>query len=320
MKKYRKELLFDSRQLRDLINITPAVNPVRTMKLYVFVCLSLIISACAAAPPSRIPPQRPARIALVLGAGASKGFAHVGVLKILENNKIPIHMIVGTSVGSFVGSLYAYGYGSYALQKIALSMERSDVGELTMPDNGFLKGERLRDFINTKLRQAPNDKLKIPFYAVATNIKTGQGVVFNSGNIGMAVQASCAIPGVFQPARFSGASYVDGGVVNPLPVDIARSYGADVVIADDISSGIDSVVPASTMETIMKSIQIMYSKMSLIPLGQADVVIKPIVGFVGSADFSRRNEAIMEGEKAALAAMPKINALLAKLRQEGRLP
>jgi NTE family protein len=279
-----------------------------------------MITGCAATVSSRIPPQRPAKIALVLGAGASKGFAHVGVLKILETSKVPIHMIVGTSVGSFVGSLYAYGYDAYALQKIAMSLERSDVGELTIPDNGFLKGERLRDYVNTKTRSTPMDKLKIPFYAVATDIKTGESVVFNSGNIGMAVQASCAIPGVFQPARFAGASYVDGGVVKPLAVDVARTYGADVVIAVDISSGIDTVVPTSTMETIMKSIQIMYSKMSQVPISQADVVIKPVVGFVGSADFSHRNEAIMEGEKAALAVMPQINALLAKLHQEGRLP
>jgi len=296
------------------------MNPVRTLKLNAFVLFSLIVSGCAATGPSVNPPQRPARIALVLGAGASKGFAHIGVLKILETSKVPIHMIVGTSVGSFVGSLYAGGYDAYGLQKIALSLERGDVGELTIPDNGFLKGERLRDYINTKTHSASMDKLKIPFYAVATDIKTGESVVFKTGNIGMAVQASCAIPGVFQPARFSGASYVDGGVVKPLPVDEARKYGADVVIAVDISSGIDSVVPTTTMETILKSIQIMYSKMSLVPISQADVVIKPVVGFVGSADFSHRNEAIMEGEKAALAAMPQINALLAKLRQEGRLP
>ena len=296
------------------------MNPVRTLKLLAVAGCILMVSGCAAPAPSLTPPQRPARIALVLGAGASKGFAHVGVLKILETARVPIHMIVGTSVGSFVGSLYANGYDAYALQKIALSLERSDVGELTIPDNGFLKGERLRDFINNKLNAAPSGKAKIPFYAVATDIRTGEGVVFNSGNIGMAVQASCAIPGVFQPARFSGKSYVDGGVVKPLAVDVARTYGADVVIAVDISSGIDTVVPASTMETIMKSIQIMYSKMSLTPISQADVVIKPVVGFVGSADFSQRNEAIMEGEKAALAAMPQINALLAKLRQEGRLP
>lgn len=256
----------------------------------------------------------------MLGAGASKGFAHVGVLKILETSKVPIHMIVGTSVGSFVGSLYAYGYDAYALQQIALSLERSDVAEMTIPDNGFLKGERLRDYLNAKVRQTPIEKFRIPFYAVATDIKSGKSVVFNSGNSGMAVQASCAIPGVFQPARFSGASYVDGGVVKPLAVDVARQFGADMVIAVDISSGIDTTVPTTTIETIMKSIQIMYSRISREALTQADVVITPNVGFVGSADFNRRNEAIMEGEKAALAAMPGINALLAKLRQEGRLP
>jgi len=296
------------------------VNFFSNMKIYLVVCCSLFVFGCATVPPSQVPPQRPAKIALVLGAGASKGFAHIGVLKILENNKVPIQMIVGTSVGSFVGSLYAYGYDAYALQKIGMTIEKSDVGELTIPDNGFLKGDRLRDFINTKVHNAPIDKLKIPFYAVATDIKTGESAVFNSGNTGMAVQASCAIPGVFQPARFSGTSYVDGGVVKPLAVDVARKFGADVVIAVDISSGIDSVVPTTTMETIMKSIQIMYSNMSQVPISQADVVIKPIVGFVGSADFSHRNEAIMEGEKAALAAMPKINELLARLRQEGRLP
>lgn len=295
------------------------MNSVRTIKLCALIFCSLIISACVTTPPPA-PQQRPAKIALVLGAGASKGFAHVGVLKVLEINKVPIQMIVGTSVGSFVGSLYAYGYDAYALQKISLGLERSDVAEITIPDNGFLKGDRLRDFINTKVSNSAIEKLKIPFYAVATDIKDGTSVVFHSGNTGMAVQASCAIPGVFQPAKFSGTSYVDGGVVKPLAVDVARQHGADIVIAVDISSGVDSVVPTSTIDTIMKSIQIMYSKMSLIPISQADVVIKPVVGFMGSADFKRRNEAIMEGEKAAMAAMPRINELLAKLRQEGRLP
>lgn len=297
------------------------MNPVRTISLYVAVWCCLIFSGCATtAPQAPPPPKPPAKIALVLGAGAAKGFAHIGVLKILESNKVPINMIVGTSVGSFVGSLYAYGYDAYALQKIAMTLQRSDVAELTIPDNGFLKGERLRDYVNTKTHSATLEKLKIPLHIVATDIKTGNGVVFSTGNTGMAVQASCSIPGVFQPASFSGATYVDGGVVNPLAVDVARKLGADVVIAVDISSGIDAVVPTTTIDTIMKSIQIMYSKMSLMPISRADVVIKPVVGFVGSADFDQRNEAIMEGEKAALAAMPHIMALLEKLRQEGRLP
>ena len=194
-------------------------------------------------------------------------------------------MIVGTSVGSFVGSLYAYGYDAFALQKIALSLERGDLAELTIPDKGFLKGERLRDFVNTKVKGTPMEKFRIPFYAVATNIKTGEEAVFASGNTGMAVQASCAIPGVFQPASFSGTSYVDGGVVNPLAVDIARRYGADMVIAVDITTGIDQTVPAGTMETIMKSIDIMYNKISQLTLGKADVVIKPNGGLCRRGGF-----------------------------------
>lgn len=279
----------------------------------------LMFCGCATVQPPAAMQPRPARVAVVLGAGAAKGFAHVGVLKVLESQKVPIHMIVGTSSGSFVGSLYAYGHDTFAMQKIALAMERGDVAELTLPDNGFLKGERLRDFINAKVRNTPMEKLKIPFYAVATDIKTGEGVTFHSGNTGMAVQASCALPGVYQPARFSGATYVDGGVVNPIAVDIARQQGADLVIAVDITTGIDSAVPGSTMETMVKAVEIMYNRISRIPISKADVVISPKVGFMGAADFKFRNEAIMEGEKAAWAAMPAINAMLEKLRSEGRL-
>lgn len=296
------------------------------MKKYGFHYLSVVIcgiilAACATAPQIQPPPSgKPAKIAVVLGAGAAKGFAHIGVLKVLESQKVPVHMVVGTSAGSFVGSLYAYGYDAYTLQKIALSLNKSDVAELTVPDNGFVRGERLRNFINTQLRNTVMEKLRIPFYAVATNIRNGEPTVFATGNTGMAVQASCAVPGIFQPASFSGTSYVDGGVVDPLAVDVARRYGADIVIAVDITSAIGNTVPASTMDTIMKSIEIMYNMISQIPISKADVVIKPQVGFVGSADFDHRNEAIMEGEKAAWAAMPQINGILAKLRQEGRLP
>jgi len=284
------------------------------------VLFSLVIAACATVPPVQPPSQRPAKIAVVLGAGAAKGFAHIGVLKVLESQKVPVHMVVGTSAGSFVGSLYAYGFDSYTLQKIAMSMNKSDVAELTLPDNGFLKGERIRDFINRMLRNTVMEKLRIPFYAVATNIRNGEQTVFATGNTGMAVQASCAVPGIFQPATFGGTTYVDGGVVDPLAVDVARRYGADIVIAVDITSGIGNKVPNGTMDTIMKSIEIMYNMISQIPISKADVVIKPNVGFVGSADFDYRNEAIMEGEKAAWTAMPQINGILARLRQEGRLP
>ncbi len=271
-----------------------------------------ILGACATLPPPPVSIPKPTKIALVLGAGAAKGFAHIGVLKVLEAQKVPVAMVVGTSVGSFVGSLYASGYDAYALQKIALSLDRWDLAELTIPDKGFLKGERLRDFVNSKVNGVPLEKLKIPFYAVATDIRTGEEAVFATGNTGMAVQASCAIPGVFQPASFAGNSYVDGGVVNPLPIDVARRHGADMVIAVDITAGIDHKLPTGAMETIMKSIDIMYNKISQLTISKADVVIKPKVTTVSAVDFSQRHEAIMEGERAALAAMPRINEILGR--------
>ncbi len=283
-----------------------------------FLLCTVLVTACATTPPTA-PPAKPAKIALVLGAGAAKGFAHVGVIKILEAQKIPVHMVVGTSAGSFVGSLYAAGYDGYALQGLAMSLQKKEVAELIIPDNGFIKGERLRDYVNSKVNNLPIEKLKIPLHVVATDIRNGQEVVFNSGNTGMAVQASSAVPGVYQPAKFSGTSYVDGGLVNPLAVDVARKYGADVVIAVDITSGVGDKIPAGVMETSMKSMEIMYEKIARAAIAQADVVIKPNVGFVGAADFDRRNEAILEGERAAWIAMPAILNIINRLRQEGRL-
>jgi NTE family protein len=281
--------------------------------------LFIIIFIFSCAPKEIQPPSRQAKVAVVLGAGASKGFAHIGVLKVLESNKIPVHMIVGTSAGSFVGSLYAYGFNAFELQKLSFALQKDDVVDLTIPDNGFIKGEKLEGYINYILRNTPIEKLRIPFYAVATDIQTGKEVVFGSGNTGTAVRASCSIPGIFVPPVISGKMYVDGGVVSPVAVDAAKRYGADIVIAVDISSDVESAMPTGTIDTILQSIGIMYSKLSAIQLAKADVVIKPKVGYIGSSDFSKRHEAVLEGEKAAIEALPKILEIMNKLKQEGRL-
>ena len=284
-------------------------------------CLFLFVS-CATTPPI-VPPQaplKPAKIAVVLGAGASKGFAHIGVLKVLESHKIPIHMVVGTSVGSFVGSLYAYGYNPYQLQTIAFAIQKDDVADYIIPDNGFIKGEKLENFVNQKVKYTTIDKFRIPFYAVATNIQTGGEMVFGRGNTGRAVRASCSIPGVFNPVVIGGKAHVDGGVVSPVAVDVARRYGADIVIAVDISGSLSAAAPTGTVETIMQAIDIMHNKMAVVQLKNADVVIRPKVGDIGSSDFTRRHETIMEGEKAAQEAIPAIQQIITRLRQEGRLP
>ncbi|HMK60369.1 MAG TPA: patatin-like phospholipase family protein [Dissulfurispiraceae bacterium] len=288
---------------------------------YKTICL-MVISLCliSCVPKEAVQTHHePVKIALALGGGAARGFAHIGVLKILESNHIPIHMIIGTSAGSFVGSLYAYGFNAYQIQKLSLDIQRSDIADFTLPDNGFIKGDLLEEYINKMVRNTSLDKMRIPFYAVATELPGGKETVFATGNAGRAVRASCSIPGVFQPVTIGNRMYVDGGVVSPVPVDAARKLGANVVIAVDVSSDLDTAKPSGTIETILQSINIMNSKISVGQLSKADVVIRPLVGYIGSADFDRRNDAIIEGEKAALQVLPKIQDIVEQYRRQGRL-
>ena len=275
----------------------------------------LLLASCAGRevkPVPLEPPPKAVKVAVVLGGGAAKGFAHVGVLKVLEANRVPVHMVVGTSVGSLVGSLYAYGYPAYDLQKVAMGLEKGDLADLTVPDNGFVKGEKLEAYVNRMVRDTTMEHLRTPFYAVATDIGSGQETVFGKGNTGSAVRASCAIPGVFRPVRIGDRTYVDGGLVSPVAVDAARRRGANVVIAVDITGDVDGSVPEGTLDTIFHSINVMYSKIAADQLSRADVVIRPKVGYIASGDFTKRHEAILEGEKAASEELPKIQALLAR--------
>jgi NTE family protein len=228
-------------------------------------------------------------------------------------------MIVGTSAGSLVGSLYAYGYSAFRLQEVALSLEKGDILDFTIPDKGFIRGEKLAEFVNKMTNHTPLEQMRIPFYAVAADIQNGQEIVFGKGNTGTAVRASCSVPGVFRPVRIGDRMYVDGGVVSPVPVDAAQRHGADVIIAVDISSQVESAKPEGIIDTLLQSIDIMYFRLADLQCAKSDVVIRPKVGHIASGDISRRHEAILEGEKAAAAALPQIQELLEKLKREGRL-
>ena len=283
------------------------------------VSLVVTLVACATTPPPVH--LKPATIAVVLGAGASKGFAHIGVLKVLEAQNIPIHMVVGTSAGSLVGSLYASGKTAFELQGIAMKMEADNVIDYDWKiwKGGLIKGEKIENFINVNIQNTPIEKLKIRYYAVATNAATGEEVVFAKGNTGMAVHASCSVPGVFQPLKIGNSTYLDGGVVSPVSVDVARRNGADIVIAVDISGGINTDVPSGIMDTMRKSLDIMYAKIAEYQIKNADIVIRPNMKNVGSTDMDKVNEAIFEGEKAASAKIPEILKIVARLKQEGRI-
>lgn len=281
--------------------------------------LAFVLAGCASHPPMHDtqpvearPPAGaiiktvPPRVALVLGGGAVRGFAHVGVIKVLEAQGIQPDLVVGTSVGSVVGVLYAAGYSGFELQKIAFRLEEESVGDWMLPDRGFIKGEALQKYINQAVNKQPIEKLKRPFAAVATDLQSGEMMVFQRGNAGMAVRASSSIPGVFQPVAINGHDYVDGGLVSPVPVNVARMLGADVIIAVDISAKPRYARVEGLTDILLQTFGIMGQAISKTELAGADVVIRPNTIGYGSADFARKHEAILEGEKAAQAVVPFI--------------
>ncbi|EXI73431.1 MAG: NTE family protein RssA [Candidatus Accumulibacter sp. SK-11] len=268
-----------------------------------------------AAPPAAAAPARPVKLALALGGGAARGFAHIGVIKVLESQGIVPDIIVGSSAGAVVGALYAAGHNGFELQKLAHKLDESRISDWSLPARGVLKGESLQQFVNEAVAQRPLEGLKRPFGAVATDLHSGESIVFRTGNTGMAVRASAAVPGVFQPVKVSGREYVDGGLSSLIPVRAARQMGGDVVIAVDISARPAGQPVRSTFDILLQTFTIMGQSLARYELREADVVIQPQVGNIGSTDFQARHDSILEGEKAAQAALPKIREAL---RRTGR--
>jgi NTE family protein len=275
----------------------------------------------AAVPTVPTPPPAPrkVRIALVLGGGAARGFAHIGVIKALEAQGIVPDIVVGTSAGSVVGAMYASGYNGFQLQKIALEMDEATISDWAMPffskSTGVLKGEALQNYVNKAVHNTPLEKLKIPFGCVATDLKNGEPILFRRGNTGLAVRASSSVPSVFQPVTINGHTYVDGGLVAPVPVRFAKEMGADFIIAVNISSATEGQKVASSLDVLMQTFTIMGQRLNQFELKDADVVITPSLGTMGSSDFNGRNLAILAGEQAAAAAMPQIKAKLRAKQQ-----
>ena len=287
-------------------------------------CQSAPVTTATApvAPTPAVPeaPPRKIRIGLALGGGAARGFAHIGVIKALESQGIYPDIVVGTSAGSVVGALYAAGNNGFQLQKMAFDMDEAAISDWAMPlfgkSSGVLKGEALQSWINKTVANQPMEKLKLPFGAVATDLKNGQPILFQRGNTGMAVRASSSVPGVFQPVNIGGHTYVDGGLVAPVPVRFAREMGADFIIAVNISTQADVQATNSSLEVIMQTFSIMGQRINQFELKDADVVIQPSLGKMAGNDFNGRNQAILAGEQAAFALMPQIKQKLeAKRRQ-----
>lgn len=286
--------------------------------------VALVAVGCATAPPPPAPPAaspvveaRPLKVGLALGGGGARGFAEIGVLRVLEQEKIPIHLVVGTSVGSLVGALYADSGRVLDAEFHALAVQEEDlfdVRALAIFSGGLVKGERLRKFVNAHLKARNIEEMAVPFAAVATDLRTGAAVVFNRGPVAEAVHASCAIPGVFVPVQVGEVTLVDGGVVEPVPVSIARRLGADVVIAVAIPAAVPPTAPRSPLGIAYHAVTIMAAEMGRLKVRDADVVIEPRVGDVAYNDFSQKKRLIEAGEDAARTALPAIRAALAQRR------
>jgi len=272
-----------------------------------------LLSACADfAQKPAAPPPPAAKLALVLGGGAARGFAHIGVIKALEAQGIVPDMVVGTSAGSVVAALYAGGASGFELQKLAFGMEDKTITDWAIPDRGFIRGEALQNYVNKVLSNRSMNGLPRGLAVVATDLRSGEMMVFRSGDVGLAVRASSSVPGVFQPVRIGNREFVDGGLVSPLPAKVARDLGATVVIAVDISSKPKDASVSSTIEVLLQTFNIMSASVAQYEIDRADVVIRPDVGNISGTDFQSKHLAILEGEKAAAGKMDEIRAALAK--------
>ena len=283
--------------------------------------LATLLAACASTPDVRAPVSvvasspPPVKVGIALGGGAAKGFAHIGVIKMLEANGITPVVVSGTSAGSVVGALYASGMDAFAMQEKAFALDESKIRDVSLFSGGVIKGQKLQDYVNELVGGRTLEKMRKPFAVVATNLADGKRTVFVRGNTGQAVRASSSIPGVFEAVAIGKAHYIDGGVASPVPVDAARELGAEFVIAVDISSKATGIASTTSMlGNINQSMRIMGQKLGALELQRADIVIRPQVLDIGPADFQQKNRAILEGERAALAALPQIKAKLAALQ------
>jgi NTE family protein len=300
------------------------VAPLQTRFASPMLGLLLILLAGCAHVPAPVQPSAPVastpepkkipKVGLALGGGAARGFAHIGVLQVLEEEGIKPQFVVGTSAGSLVAAFYASGKTGAQLTWLADSMDESQLTDWTLPftNRGVLRGEALGRYVTSQLNGLKIEDMKIPLGIVATDLQTGDGILFRRGDVATAVRASSAVPSVFEPVRIGNKDYVDGGLVSPVPVRYAKQMGAEYIIAVDISSRPEDAKTTDIFKVLMQTFSIMGKSISQLELVQADVVVRPILPDVGSAEFSARKKSIEAGRAAMKLALPQVKAALAQ--------
>ena len=269
------------------------------------------------APPPDVPPlvkpaPKPPRLGLALGGGAARGFAHIGVIQVLEESGIKVDLVAGTSAGSLVAALYASGKGGKEMQALAEGMDEGAITDWSFPLRGLIRGEALARFIRDKTGGKGIEQMVVPLGIVATDLSDGSAILFRSGDTGTAVRASSAVPAVFQPVKIGQREYVDGGLVSPVPVRFAREMGAQLVIAVDITSPPASDPLNDPFRMLLQTFAIMGRSINGFELRDADVLVRPRLDGVSSADFTARRRAIQAGRDAAQAVLPLIRQRIAE--------
>jgi len=277
-------------------------------------------AAAAATPDSAAPvaggrgeagATRAPRIGLALGSGSARGFAHIGVLKSLDQAGIRPEVIVGSSAGAMVGAFYAAGFTPWQIEEVALRVRDAEVADFASASKrGMLVGDSLGRFVNDILKGARIENLRTRYAAVATDLRTGELAVLRSGSVADAVRASCSIPGVFIPRELGGRELVDGGLVSPLPVKTARLLGCDLVIAVDVGTRPNRQALPGMYEVILQSFEIMGRALSEQEAQGADIVLRPDTSAFASTDFNARRDLIQAGYEATQRALPELRRRL----------
>ncbi|MEW6703714.1 MAG: patatin-like phospholipase family protein [Pseudomonadota bacterium] len=289
--------------------------------------LLLLLAACQTVPPpSPVPPAppvvqpapapRPPRIGLALGGGAARGFAHIGVIQVLEENGIRPDLVVGTSAGSLVAALYATGRSGAELGALAQTMDETAITDWSFPGRALIRGEALARYVREHTGGKLIEQMRVPLGIVATDLDSGQPILFRRGDPGMAVRASSAVPAVFQPVKIGTREYVDGGLVSPVPVRFARQMGAELVIAVDISAAPEGNPTGDAMRMLLQTFAIMGRSINSFELKEADVVLRPRLNGVSSADFTARARSVQAGREVAQALLPELKAKIAALTKQ----
>jgi NTE family protein len=255
------------------------------------------------------------KVGLALGSGSARGLAHIGVIKILVENNIPIDYIAGCSIGSVIGALYAAKKDITYIENLVYGLNKKlAFGLLDMsPRQGVIKGEKIEKYLTDVIGTDNFYDLKIPFATVATDLRTAQPVIFTKGSLIKAIRSSISIPVAFKPSEYEGKLLTDGGTAMPVPAQVARSMGAGLVIAVDLNSDYESVYNQNKFnigDMLNVTLDLMGSNLAGYNDSAADIVLKPKVGKVNWNDLFNPKAAILEGERVTKEALPQIEKFL----------